>query len=58
MPDASVAANLSEALDVKVNPFSKFTLNPILPVNKLTEAVNLILGKVTYLDIRIDASLS
>jgi len=57
MPDTSVAANLNEALDVKVNFFSKFALNPILPVNKLAKTVNLILSKVTHLNIRTNAGL-
>jgi hypothetical protein len=56
MPDTTVAANLSEALDVKTNLFSKLTFNPVLPVNKLTKTVNLIFGKVAHLDIRIDTS--
>jgi len=57
MPDTSVAANLDEALNVKVNLFSKFSLNPILPVNKLAKTINLIFSKVTHLNIRTNAGL-
>jgi hypothetical protein len=44
MPDAAIAANLNKALDVEVNLLSQLTLNIILPVNNLSEAINLILG--------------
>jgi len=57
-PDALVATNLNEALDVKVDLFSMLALNPILPVNKLAKTVNLILSKVIHLNIRVDTSLS
>jgi len=57
MPDAPVTTNLDEALDVKVNLFSKLTLSPILSVNKLPKAINLIFSKVAYLNIRVDTSL-
>jgi hypothetical protein len=33
MSDASIAADLYETLDVKVNLFSKLTFDPVLPVN-------------------------
>jgi len=58
MPDTAIATDLDKALDIKVNLFSKLALNPVLPVNSLTEAVNLIFGKAIRLGIRLDASLS
>jgi hypothetical protein len=57
MPDTSIATNLDQALDIKVNLLPEFTLNPILPVNSLSEAVYLILGKVTHLGLWIDTGL-
>jgi hypothetical protein len=57
MPETPVATNLNEALDIKVNLFSKLALNPALPVNKLAKAINLIFGKVVHLNIRIDTGL-
>jgi hypothetical protein len=58
VPDTPVAANLNETFNVKVNLFSKLTLNPIPVVNQLSETINLIFSKVVYLNIRADAGLS
>jgi len=58
MPDAPIAPNFSKTLDVKVNLFSKLPFNLILPVNKLSETVDFLFGKVTHLDIRTDIGLS
>jgi len=41
MPDAPIAANLNETLNIKVNLLSKLTLNLILVVDKLAETINL-----------------
>lgn len=57
MPEAAVAANLDEAFDIKGNLFSKFTFNPVLPVNYLTKTVYLTLGKAVCLGIGADVSL-
>ena len=57
MPETPIAANLDKALDVKVNLFSKFTLNPILATDKVSEAINLVIGKTIYLGIRVDGGL-
>jgi hypothetical protein len=57
MPDTTVAPDLSEALDIKVNFFSQLTLNPVLAVNKLSEMVDFFFSKVTHLGIRTDISL-
>jgi len=57
MPETPIAANLDKTLDVKVNLFSKFTLNPILATDKVSEAINLVIGKAIHLSIRVDASL-
>jgi len=57
MPETSVTTNLNETLDVKVDLFSKLTLDAVLSVNKLSKAINLILSKVVHLNVRVDASL-
>jgi hypothetical protein len=48
MPDTTIATNLNKSLDIKVNLFSGVTLNSILPVNNLSELVNLIFSEMTY----------
>jgi len=58
MPDTPVATNIDETLDIKVNLFSKLTLNLTLMVNKLSETINLFFTKAIRLSIRIDTSLS
>jgi len=58
MPDTPIAANLAEALDIKGDLFSKLTLNLILPVNKLSETINLFVSKAVRLGIRINTGLS
>jgi len=58
MPDTSIATNLNEPLDIKVNLFSKLTLNLILMVNKLSETVDLFISKAIRLNIRIDTASS
>jgi hypothetical protein len=58
MSDTPIAANLNETFDVKVNLFSKFTLDPILVTDKVSEAINLVIGKVIHPGIRVNAGLS
>jgi hypothetical protein len=58
VPDTTVATNLNETLDIKVNLFSKFTLNLMLPVNNLSETINLVFSKAIRLGLSIDTSLS
>jgi hypothetical protein len=58
MPNTSVATNLNETTNIKVNLFPKFTLNLILPVNDLSKTINLALRKVTRLSLSIDTGLS
>jgi hypothetical protein len=58
MPDTPIAVNVDETSDVKVNLFSKLTLNPMLVVNKHPETINLFFSKAIRLSIRINASLS
>jgi len=58
MPDTPIATNLDETLNVKVNLFSKSTLNLVLPVNQLPETLNLIFSEVGNLSLGIDTSLS
>jgi hypothetical protein len=58
MPNTPVATNVNETLDVKVNLFSKLTLNLMLVVNKLPETINLFFSKAIRLSIRINTSLS
>jgi hypothetical protein len=58
MPNTPVATNVNETLDVKVNLFSKLTLNLMLVVNKLPETINLFFSKAIHLSIRINTRLS
>ena len=58
MSDTPIATNLNETLDVKVNLFSKFTLDPILATDKVSEAINLVIGKVIHPGIRVNVGLS
>jgi len=58
MPDTTVTTNLNKAFDVKVNFFSEVTFNPVFSVNNLTEAINLLFGKVIDLGIRVNTSLA
>jgi len=58
MPDTTVATNLNETLDIKVNRFPQFTLNLLLLVDNLSETINLVLSKIIHLGISIDTSLS
>jgi len=58
VPDTPIAANFNKALDIKVNLSSKLSLNLMLPVNNLPEAINLPFSKTVCLNLRIDTSLS
>jgi hypothetical protein len=58
VPETTIAPNLSEALDVKINRFPQLTLNHMLPLNKFSDTVDFLFGKVIHLHILIDASLS
>jgi len=58
MPGTPIATNFDEALDIKVNLFSKLALNLILPVNKLSETISLFFSKAACLNIRTDTGLS
>jgi hypothetical protein len=57
VPAAAVATNLNEPLDIEVNLFPQLTFNPILTVDNLTQAVNLVLGKLFGFGIISDTSL-
>jgi len=57
MPETPVAANLNKTLDIKVNLFSEFTLNHELSADKVSEAINFIIGKAIHLGIRVDTGL-
>jgi len=56
MPGTPITTNLDEAPNVKIYPFPKLTLNPILPVNKLTETVDLVFGKAIRVNVMNNAS--
>jgi len=58
MPDTPIATDINEALDIKGNLFSKLSLNLMLPVDKLAEAINLLFSEVTGFNLSIDTSLS
>jgi len=57
MPAATVTADFNEALDVQLNLAPEFTLYPVLLVNNLAEAIDLIFGKLTHLGIRVYVAL-
>jgi len=58
VPDTTIATNLNETFDIKVNLFPQFPLNLVLPVNSFSDTINLILGKVIHLGLSIDTDLS
>jgi hypothetical protein len=58
VPVTPIATNLDKALNVKVNLFSEVTLNPVLSVNYLPQAINLILSEVVQLSFRAYFGLS
>jgi hypothetical protein len=58
VPHTPIAANFNQALDVEVNLFSQFPLNPKLPVNNLTETINLTFSKFIRLSLSINTGLS
>jgi hypothetical protein len=51
MPDTPIAANFHKAFDIKVDIFPKLSLNLMLPVNNLPEAINLLFGKFIRLNL-------
>jgi hypothetical protein len=57
MPVAPVAANLGKALDVETHFFPELALNPILPVNILSEPVDLVFGEVIRFSLGIDTGM-
>jgi len=57
MPHTPVTAYLNETLDVKVNLFSKGTLDPVIVVNYFPELIYLIFSKVAHFGIRADTGL-
>jgi len=58
MPEPAIAPNLNQALDIEINFLSKFTLNPTLFVNNLSETIDFLLSKVIHPCIRRDLCLS
>jgi len=58
VPDTTVATNLNETLDIKVNLFPQFPLNLVLPVNSFSDTINLMLVKLIHLCLSIDTDLS
>jgi hypothetical protein len=58
MPDTPIATNLNETLDIEVNLFSQVTLNYILTVNNLPEAINLVFSEAIRLGISTNTRLS
>jgi len=57
MAVAPVATNFNKTLDVKVNLFSKVTLNLILMVNNLSETVDLSLSEAICLGVRANTRM-
>jgi hypothetical protein len=54
MPHATIATDLNKPLDVEIYLFPEFPLNPICPVDELTDTVNLLFTKLLHLGIGID----
>jgi hypothetical protein len=57
MPDTPIATNLNKALDIEVNLLPQFPFNIMLPVNNLSETIDLLFRQVTHLGIGINPSL-
>jgi len=58
MPATPIAPDFNEAFDIKSGLSPKLTLNLVLAVNGLSEAVDFLFSKVTHLGIRADIGLS
>jgi len=58
VPDASIAANLNETFNIKADHLPELTLNLVLTVNELSNAINFLIRESIYFGSRIDASLS
>ena len=57
MPEAAVAADLDEPLDVETDLSPEIALNFVPLVDDLSDSVYLVIGEITNLDIRIDPGL-
>jgi len=57
MPATPIATNLDQTPDILFYRFPQFTLNPVLAVNSLPDAINLILGKAIRLGLRANIEL-
>jgi hypothetical protein len=58
MPDTPIAPDIDEALDIKVNLFPEISLDGIFLVDKLSEVIHFLFGKVIGFGIRVDAGAS
>jgi hypothetical protein len=58
MPNPAVAADLDEALDVKIDLPPQFPFHPMLSIDYLTNAASFSLAEVRDFGIRIDPGLS
>ncbi len=54
MPYAPITADLNKPLDVEIYFLPEFPLNPICPIDELTDTVNLLFSKLPHLGIGID----
>jgi hypothetical protein len=57
MPHSPITAHLDKPLDVEGDLSSELPFNPVFPVNKLANAVDLLLGEVFDLGIEVNAGL-
>jgi hypothetical protein len=57
MPQATVAGDIHQPLDVQLNFPPQIALDPILAINHLANAPNLFLGQVAHPRARVDIGL-
>jgi hypothetical protein len=58
VPHSSIAADLSEPLDIKIDLSSQITFHPIALIYSLPNMADLLLGEVSSLGVRRNASLA
>jgi hypothetical protein len=58
VPGAPIAAYLDKTFDIEVDFLPEVTLNRVLTVNNLPEAIDLFLGKVIDPGLRVNPGLS
>jgi hypothetical protein len=57
MPEATVAADLDESLDIEINLLSEVTFYPVTLINNLADAVYLLIRELSHPSIWVDTGL-